>query len=292
MGWRFQLSVILTASIALSVPGAAQHDALAQAKALYGSAAYDDALAMLDRLQQGSVRETGLEVALYRMFCLIVLDRGEEAAGVIEEIVTADPFFVPSANQASPRIRTIFEESRHALLPTLVRQLYADARDAFTRKDLAAAKQFEQLVTLLDDPGLRADASLADLRMLATGFRDLAAANTASAASGRSDPRASAGVQVATDADAGVIAPVPLSQSMPQWSPTGADARRSFTGELEVIIDERGSVSAARLRQPVHPTYDDVIVRQARSWKYRPATREGVPTRFLRVIRIQLLPPQ
>ncbi|MGE0703712.1 MAG: hypothetical protein AB7F99_05845 [Vicinamibacterales bacterium] len=178
---RFQICLSIAAWLFLTAAGLAQQDGLDQAKALYGSAAYDEALAMLDRLQAGTLEETGKEVALYRMFCLLVLDRRDEAAVVIEEIVTSDPFYLPAAGQASPRIRGIFEEGRKALLPVVARQLYVDAKEALALHDPTATAQFDRLVRLLADPGLQNDGTLADLRFLATEFRDLAEARTSEA---------------------------------------------------------------------------------------------------------------
>ncbi len=178
MAWRFSLSLTIAVVLAVPPPAGAQQDTLDVAKALYGSAAYDEALAMLERLDSGSVEEVGIEVSLYRMFCLLVLDRKDEADLVIDEMVTADPFYVPATDKTSPRIRGIFEEGRRAVLPRVAWRMYATARAAFGEKEEGTAAQFERLVALLDDPVLAADPAFADLRILAAGFRDLASASS------------------------------------------------------------------------------------------------------------------
>ena len=50
-------------------------DTLAQAKELYASAAYDEALAVLDRLQGAAMVSETTSIAEYRVFCLLALDR-------------------------------------------------------------------------------------------------------------------------------------------------------------------------------------------------------------------------
>ena len=85
--------------------------------------------------------------------------------------------------------------------------------------------------------------------------------------------------------------PVVLSQRLPPWSPVGRDAGQVFAGLIEVVIDEKGNVKSATLREAVHPLYDAAVLKLALTWKYNPATRAGVPTEFLKVVRILLRPP-
>ena len=84
-----------TLSPGRSLVVAAGQDSLARAKDLYSSAAYDEALAMLDGLQAGSsagasasaAEDSGriaAEVWLYQAFCLLALGRTDEAKKVIE----------------------------------------------------------------------------------------------------------------------------------------------------------------------------------------------------------------
>jgi len=173
MAWRSCFFIALFMSTAVAPTALWAQDALAEAKALYSSAAYEEALAMLDRLEDGRLEDVGIEVSLYRMFCLLVLDRIDEAEAVILELVTADPFFVPTTDQASPRIRSMFGDRRRALIPSIAWRMYADARAGFDRKDPGVAERFDRIVRLLDEPGLTTDSTVADLRILAAGFRDL-----------------------------------------------------------------------------------------------------------------------
>ena len=158
---RTSYGIVLALSTALLLPAtaAADQDPLAGAKNLYLSAAYDEALAAFDRLQHDSPNGEAGEAAQYRVFCLIALQRGDEARRAIEAIVNADPFYRPSDTQTSPRIRTVYQDVRRALLPAVVQRSYADARAAFDKKDPKAAAQFDRLLALLDDPDMKGTAA-------------------------------------------------------------------------------------------------------------------------------------
>ena len=85
--------------------------------------------------------------------------------------------------------------------------------------------------------------------------------------------------------------PVVVSQPLPRWAPPkSVDARLGFKGSIEVMIDENGNVASVELRQSVHPLYDDELLAVARKWRYKPAMRNGVPTRYLKIVEIQLQP--
>ncbi|HEX7795971.1 MAG TPA: TonB family protein, partial [Vicinamibacterales bacterium] len=68
------------------------------------------------------------------------------------------------------------------------------------------------------------------------------------------------------------------------------DRRSAFKGLIEVTIDENGSVTSATIQQSVHPIYDEKLLAMARTWKYKPALRNGVPTSSVKVVAIQLQP--
>jgi tetratricopeptide (TPR) repeat protein len=152
----------------------AGQDALTRAKDLYAAAAYDDALAVLDQLKLDSSSPDVVEAGQYRAFCLLALGRSDEGRKAIAGIVEADPLFQPAETQMSPRLVTVFRDVRKQLLPRIVQQSYAEAKAAFDRKELEAATiAFDRVLLLLNDPDLPASSGTTDLRMLATGFRDL-----------------------------------------------------------------------------------------------------------------------
>jgi hypothetical protein len=161
-----------------AAPSAGAQDTLAQAKVLYAAASYEEALAMLDKLS-ASTDQDATAIAEYRIFCLLALGRSEDANRGIEMVLRANPFYKPSEAQVPPRIQTVIKGARQKLLPGIVLASYADAKAAFERKDPAAAGQFDRVLMLLDDPDVMGVASLADLRTVAVGFRDLAKAAAA-----------------------------------------------------------------------------------------------------------------
>lgn len=280
-------------------------DTLAQAKELYAAAAYDDALAVLDRL--ASREESASEataIAEHRVFCLLALDRKAEALKGIETLVRQDPFYRPS-DQISPRILTVLRDGRRQALPKVAMERYALARSAFERKDPQARLQFERLVALLGDPELSESPALGDLKTVASAFLDLTIAMasvpppapvpTAASQSATPppvtlpEPRVPAVNRVYTSSDPDVVPPTALSQALPAWrSPVGE--RREFSGTLELLLDEKGAVLSAVLRAPVHPLYDKVLLKAAANWRFTPATRQGMPVRFLRFVEIKLKP--
>ena len=109
--------VLLIGVLSLAPRLAAQpSDLLADVRSLYESASYEEALTRMASLEPAG-RTTMLEQ--YRAFCLIALGRTEEAAQVIERTVQNNPDFVPSASDASPRVRAVFENTRRKLLPAI-----------------------------------------------------------------------------------------------------------------------------------------------------------------------------
>jgi TonB family protein len=299
--------VLMAWLAAFQTTNAANPDALARAKELYLAASYDEALAVLDNLRDGSPGNTETEVAQYRVFCLLALERGDEARKAIEAIVQADPFYHPPEEETAPRILHVFEDVRRAVLPSLVQRSYAEAKAAFDRKDPAAASQFERVLTLLDDPNMKGS-PLSDLRTVASGFRDLS--RTLASTPGNAPVSAPPAVQN-TAANAGATAPaeasepavlrhglenfrppVVVSQPMPQMLLSPSISGRAFKGTLEIMIDERGNVVTATLRESIHPLYDQELLRLARTWKFKPAMLNGVPTRFVKVMQIQLVAPK
>src|SRR5262245_28426639 len=269
--------------ILLSAPARAQ-ETLAHAKDLYLAAAYDEALAVLEQLKAQPAAST--EVQQYRMFCLLALQRSDEARKAIEDIVTADPFYRPSETQTSPRILSVFQDTRKAMLPGLVQRTYANAKTLFEKKDPQALPQFELVLKLLDDPDLKNAAQLTDMRTVVSGFRDLskamASAPPAAPRPVDAPPARSADVaatQTATiietppatsapDGAFGFTPPVVVAQPIPRWDPPRAvDRQSAFKGLIEVTIDENGNVTAATIQQSVHPLYDQKLLAMARKWK-------------------------
>jgi len=91
-----------------------------------------------------------------------------------------------------------------------------------------------------------------------------------------------------TDGDPLVVGPVDVSRRLPIWNPPPAMARMEFRGLLEVVVDEQGDAVATRLLTSVHPSYDESLLAAATRWRFKPATREGVPVRYRKTFEIVL----
>jgi TonB family protein len=293
---RHRIRLVLTAWLLACSPTVAfAQDALSRAKNFYQSADYEAALNVLDTLRPGN---GGSEAAAYRVFCLVALGRRDEAKTAVETIVRMDPLFRPDESQASPRLRSFFDDARKPLLPDVARQVYANAKAAFDGKDWpTAASGFDRMLQLLDEIG-DADRGASDLRTLASGFRDLARASIPPPPPPAPEPTPAPVVieppapkepEVYGVEHSDVKKPVSVVKTMPDWRPDNAwEERQKFTGALELVIDEAGRVTSARLIESVHPRYDADLVKAAANWTFRPATLNGTAVRYRYVMAVQL----
>ena len=293
--------MIAVLALALTLTTADQ-DALNAARDLYASAAYEDALAVLNRMPEATTRtpDEARTLSQYRAFCLLALGRTAEAERAIETLITRDPTYQPPASEMSPRVRTAFIEVRRRVLPSIIQQTYAHAKSAFDRKEFEiAAAGFGRVLEVMSDPELAAlygQPPLSDLRTLAGGFRDLAVtAATPPPLPVAPPPVAAPPVvpsvpkppRVYTSADPGVTPPLVLRQELPGFNGQMLMAK---PGAIEVLIDETGAVEFVKMRQSVTPPYDALAVKAAQMWRYMPATVEGRPVKFRKLVQITVKP--
>jgi len=287
----------LAAIVMMVAPVRAEQDSVAAARDLYASAAYEDALAILNRLPGSGRVDEKQTIEQYRAFCLLALGRSAEAEQAIEMIVAADPSYRPAAD-VSPRVRAAFADVRRRALPSIIQQKYAQAKAAYDRKEFAAAaNQFGEVLDTMKDPDVAAMAErspLSDVRMLAAGFKDLAT----NAAAPPPPPIAAAPVQpvpaapmvpntpkVYTTSDSDVVPPIVVKQDLPAFNGQVLIPRQ---GLLEVLIDENGMVESTIMRMSVTASYDQLALAAARAWRYRPATLNGVPVKFRKAVQVTI----
>jgi len=272
--------------------------ALDQAKSLYASASFEDALAAIARVDP--TLAAAPEVLLYKALCLLALGRPLDASTATRTLVTTAPLYAPEATDLPPRFQTLWNDTRKSVLPGVAREYFAGARTRYQSKDFeAAATQFEQVVTLTNDPAWKDTSEALDLRTLASGFVELA---EASIPKPEPVPAPAAEVPpVPAPAAPPPPAPVPIvvepatviRQEMPRWSPPDRMlARMNFDGAVRVQIDETGRVTSAEIVRSAHPSYDAQLLRAARGWTYRPATRNGQPIASERVVEVHLAASQ
>jgi TonB family protein len=296
---RIKVGVLtsISAIVMMVAPVRAEQDSVAAARDLYASAAYEDALAILNRLPGSGRVDEKQTIEQYRAFCLLALGRSAEAEHAIEMIVSADPTYRPAAD-VSPRVRAAFADVRRRALPSIIQQKYAQAKAAYDRKEFAAAAtQFGEVLDTMKDPDVAAMAErspLSDVRTLAAGFRDLAT----NAAAPPPAPVAVAAVQPApappvvpkaprvyTTSDGEVVPPVVLKQDLPAFNGQVLIPRQ---GLIEVLIDENGTVESTMMRMSVTGSYDQLALAAARAWRYRPATLNGVPVKYRKAVQITI----
>jgi hypothetical protein len=294
----------LLATIGVAVANAADSDTgeFIVARDLYGSADYTGALTIFNRIKTAGVTSGDVvSVEQYRALCYLALGDAAEAQHAVETIVAAVPFYRPTGSDISPRLESAFTEVRRRVLPDIVRQKYASAKAAYVRKDYGQATvEFGDVLRLLDDPDLAdaAHGSLSDLRVLADGFVNLSV-RTTEASSAASHPATlplatgSGGgrtlVEIYTADSAEVVPPVTISQVLPPYKGSLTEPLR---GALEVTIDQHGKVIGAKIRIPTHTVYDAIAVVGARQWQYKPASIDGAPVKYLKVVYINISPPQ
>jgi TonB family protein len=241
------------------------------------------------------------DIEQYRAFCLLALGRAGDAAQAIEAVVLAEPSYRPRDGDVSPRVRAAFSEVRRRLLPPIIQRWYGEAKEAFDRRQFAiAAAGFNHVLTALNDADIASEAAqgpLADLRTLAAGFAELSA--RAAVPPPPPPPPAPAAVQVApppavpmplhvySSDDGNVVPPAILNQALPQF-PGKILVPRS--GKIEVVIDEDGTVESAVVTGTLTAVYDRLALSATKSWRYRPATIDGVPVKFKKVVQVVLRP--
>jgi len=59
-------------------------------------------------------------------------------------------------------------------------------------------------------------------------------------------------------------------------------------GIIAVLVDETDTVEASEIRQPTHPGYDALLLNASRGWKYLPATKDGTPVKFRKLILVSV----
>jgi TonB family protein len=294
---------VIAAVLAIAVVRVSAEESLATARSLYAAAAYDDALKMLDDVATRAAGDDRDTAQLYRVMCLVALGRKADADKAIQSLVTSNPRFRPAADDVSPRVLNSIRDARRRVLPAVIQQEYAASKAAFDRQAYAdASRGFKSMLDALSDPDLGnagGESPLADLRTLATGFYDLsvkAAVPPPLPTTPSMTPPAAVAAKTArpivdmtriyTSDDSKVVIPAVIRQDMPQFRTRISTPQK---GVVELVIDETGAVASASMRVPlVGQGFNEFALSAARSWRYRPATVEGVPVKFRKVVSINL----
>ena len=251
---------------------------------LYTQAAYEDALDALSRLPE---TEAPMDSARYRAACLLALGRVEEAQKAVAAVVESHPEYRPDAADTSPRVMDLFKTTRRQMMPQIARRLYSEAKEAMDRSETAAAVEgFERLLRVIDEPEWRGETTLAELKLLASGFLELNRARLPAAA-----PKVPELPAARPSTPPVLEAAVPIRQQLPPWNPPDTMSQRAnYSGAVLVRIGADGKVTGASLTRPIHPAYDSVLLAAAREWQYQPAKQNGVAVPSERTVQVVLKP--
>jgi tetratricopeptide (TPR) repeat protein len=263
------------------------------AKTLYAQASYEDALVQLNGITDADVAN---QVDQYRALCLLALGRDREAQASLERIVVRAPLYVVKSDDASPKLVTLFQQVRQRTLPAAAKDLYAKARASFDGKHFPEAReQFEEMLAVLKEAAVGDSGSpIADLKQLGEGFLKLTNAELKPAEPATPPPVAArvAPVKAAlySSGDADVVPPVDVVRDLPPWNPPASLPNGTYSGKLQIDIDERGQVERAILVESIAPPYDSRLIAASRTWRFQPATKDGVPVKYRKVFAIVLQP--
>jgi tetratricopeptide (TPR) repeat protein len=268
-------------ALMLAVRVVAAQDLLHDARSLYESADYEEALQLLNRYADETRDPPAAprhDIAdEYRALCLLALNRQDEAELVLARILAHNPFYVPSLSDPAPRFRSAVVKARNDVTPLVARRIYDEAKAAFDRRRYnEATAALEQLLRVVQYDGLNADVvnGLSELARMSRNLLEVS--------------RHSQTVYMA--GDAGVQPAQAMSQIVPDPSVISKRITSPRSGTLELVIDPSGAVESATLSAPIHPDYDRLLLEAARSWTYRPARLDGRSVLWRTTVTIQLAP--
>lgn len=288
-------STLVMLGVLSAAPAVAQHS-LESASALYASARYEEALAVLDRLSTNGDGASGqIDVEIHRALCLLALGRDDDAGAAFARVVSTDPWYRLDPKQVSPSVGNFYRGVRKKALPDIVQAKYTDARAAYDRKEFASAlEKFTAVQKLFEDEDMVGAPT--DLKMLASEFRLLAQAQVpppdpppveaappppASPAPSPAEPRIYGAEQP------GIISPVAIRQVVPPL-PSNLGTIGFPKGLYDLTIDEQGRVVGVIVRRSIHRNYDNAFIEAAARWQYQPAVLDGRPVRYRKSIQVSV----
>ena len=87
-----------------------------------------------------------------------------------------------------------------------------------------------------------------------------------------------------------VTPPVPVDQRLPALTRLALNQGATYRATVRIVIDEKGRVSSASLVESNNRVYDYLVVESVKTWRYRPATRNGVAIPYTRTVEVTVSP--
>lgn len=75
----------------------------------------------------------------------------------------------------------------------------------------------------------------------------------------------------------GIVAPIVEKEVKPNYTPDARAAQVEGRVKLECVVLPGGSVSLARVVEPLHPSLDAEALRALSGWRFKPGTKDGTP---------------
>jgi TonB family protein len=91
---------------------------------------------------------------------------------------------------------------------------------------------------------------------------------------------------VYTSADPSVLPPVMIRPMLPASPPAGVPPDQ--IGTLDLLIDETGNVEQVKLSSPANRYQERMLVSHVKTWKFKPAMREGQPVKYRTRVRVTI----
>jgi len=89
-----------------------------------------------------------------------------------------------------------------------------------------------------------------------------------------------------SSAGGGVSAPIPIYSPDPPYSEEARRAKLSGTVVVQIIVDSAGNVRDAKVTRPLGLGLDEKAVETIRTWRFKPAMRDGVPVNVRMLVQV------
>ena len=208
-----------------------------------------------------------------RAIALMKAGKSAEAEIAFDALVLNNPLYEPTRTEMTPEAHAAFQASRRVLLPGIAIRDLGRARAALAQgnvdRAVAIATEVDAVLDRVEPDGPP------ELRRQVRALLD-----------GVLEARAAEDELVYTGADAGIVAPRPLSRQFPLAPPGGI--RPDRIGVLEIVVGKEGDVEFVKLHTTLNRYHERMVVSAAKAWLYRPARKDGKPVRYRLNVRINL----
>jgi protein TonB len=84
----------------------------------------------------------------------------------------------------------------------------------------------------------------------------------------------------------GVVSPILVSSTPPQYPPTALHAKVRGSVILRAVVDQTGRVATVQVLKPLEASVDAAASQALARWQFKPGTRDGEPVSVAIVVRM------